>query len=52
MMCVLNLSGQRSAALTQYEICRRILADEVGAEPSSETKRLYDRFELGSFLTK
>jgi WD40 repeat protein/DNA-binding SARP family transcriptional activator len=29
-------SGQRSAALEQYDICRRILADELGLEPSPD----------------
>jgi DNA-binding SARP family transcriptional activator len=29
-------SGQRAAALEQYELCRRILADELGLEPSPE----------------
>jgi WD40 repeat protein/DNA-binding SARP family transcriptional activator len=29
-------SGQRGAALEQYEICRRILADELGLEPSPD----------------
>lgn len=36
-------SGQRSAALAQYEMCRRTLADELGVEPSEPTQRLYRR---------
>ncbi len=31
------LSGDRSAALKTYEICRHLLAKELGVEPSSET---------------
>jgi DNA-binding SARP family transcriptional activator len=30
-------SGQRSAALDQYETCRRILAEKLGADPEAET---------------
>ncbi len=36
-------SGQRSAALAQYERCRRILADELGIEPDNKTQLLYQR---------
>jgi len=34
-------SGQRSAALAQYAICRQVLADELGIEPLDETQTLY-----------
>ncbi|MCP4516991.1 MAG: AAA family ATPase, partial [Delftia sp.] len=34
-------SGQRSAALAQYETCTRILAAELGVEPSAETQALH-----------
>ena len=43
MMRLLALTGQRSAALAQYETCRRILAEELGVEPLAETKALYER---------
>ena len=33
-------SGQRSAALHQYEICRRMLANELGVEPQPATQAL------------
>jgi predicted ATPase/DNA-binding SARP family transcriptional activator len=33
--------GQRGAALEQYETCRRILAAELGLEPSPELTALY-----------
>ncbi|MFN2120950.1 MAG: BREX system ATP-binding domain-containing protein, partial [Anaerolineales bacterium] len=45
---ILSLSGQRSAAINQYEICRRALADELGVEPSAETTDLLDRVRDGS----
>lgn len=34
---------QRSAALAQYETCRRVLKQELGAEPIPETTALYER---------
>ena len=43
MMRLLALNGQRSAALAQYETCRRILTEELGVEPLAETKALYER---------
>ena len=36
-------SGQRSAALAQYENCRRLLSQELGVHPSAETTALYER---------
>jgi DNA-binding SARP family transcriptional activator len=46
---LLALSGQRSAALKQYRTCRQILADELGAEPSEETRELYIRIRDGKY---
>ena len=40
-MRLLALTGRRGAALAQYEQCRRVLADELGAEPTRETQALY-----------
>lgn len=45
LMTVLAESGQRSAALAQYELCRRHLVDELEAEPSAETTALYERIK-------
>ena len=36
----LALHGERSAAIAQYELCRAILAEELGIEPAWETKKL------------
>jgi predicted ATPase/two-component SAPR family response regulator/Tfp pilus assembly protein PilF len=44
---LLASSGQRSAALAQYETCRRVLVDELGAEPTPETTALYERVRAG-----
>ncbi len=41
MMQLLSDSGQPSAALAQYETCRRMLAEEFGLQPSDETRALY-----------
>lgn len=41
LMHFLAANGERSAALAQYEICRRILAAELGVEPTAETQALY-----------
>ena len=45
LMSLLARSGQHSAALAQYETCRRILAEELGVEPLPETKALYHRLK-------
>ncbi|MCB0188556.1 MAG: DUF2791 family P-loop domain-containing protein, partial [Caldilineaceae bacterium] len=36
-------SGQRSAALAQYEVCCRALSAELAVEPSGATRKLYER---------
>lgn len=46
LMAILSRSGQRSAALAQYETCRRILAEELGVQPSEKTKSLFERIRL------
>lgn len=38
--------GDREAALAQYEQCERILADELGVEPTAETQSLYQDIQL------
>lgn len=43
LMLALARSGQRAAALSQYETCRRILDLELGVTPSTETTTLYER---------
>jgi ABC-type oligopeptide transport system substrate-binding subunit/serine/threonine protein kinase/predicted ATPase len=47
VMRLLALSGQRAAALAQYETCRQMLADELGVEPSPETQALYRQVQAG-----
>lgn len=39
--------GQVSAALRQFEACARVLQDELGLEPSAETRALYESLRAG-----
>ncbi|MBK6647806.1 MAG: tetratricopeptide repeat protein [Anaerolineales bacterium] len=43
LMLLQARTGQISAALAQYESCKKILEKELGVEPSIETTSLYDR---------
>lgn len=43
MMRLLGETGQISAALAQYETCRRVLREEFGLAPSAETEALRAR---------
>ena len=52
IMRVLALDGQRSAALAQYENCRRILAVELGVEPSTTTRDLSEQIRQGMLKRK
>ncbi|MCP4540940.1 MAG: tetratricopeptide repeat protein [Chloroflexi bacterium] len=47
LMRLLALDGERSAALAQYETCRRALAEELSVEPTNETVTLYKRIRAG-----
>ena len=50
LMQLLALSGQRNAALAQYETCRRLLEDELDVEPDPETTRLYESIRDGTLV--
>jgi DNA-binding SARP family transcriptional activator/tetratricopeptide (TPR) repeat protein len=41
------LTNQRGAALRQYEMCRQVLADELGVAPSPETTQLFEAIRAG-----
>ncbi|HEX6385264.1 MAG TPA: BTAD domain-containing putative transcriptional regulator, partial [Anaerolineae bacterium] len=43
LMWLLARTGQRGAAIAQYEICRDVLMNELGLEPGEETKELYEK---------
>ncbi|NTU82337.1 MAG: hypothetical protein HGA45_23675 [Chloroflexales bacterium] len=51
LMLLLALAGQRSAALAQFEICRRVLAEQFEVEPAPETVALYRRIGVESLAT-
>ena len=46
-MIMLASSGQRSAALAQYESCRQIFLEEFGVEPTTETQTVYEQIRRG-----
>ncbi|HZD56939.1 MAG TPA: AAA family ATPase, partial [Anaerolineales bacterium] len=50
LMRALALSGQRTVALRQYQVCREILSRELSIEPSPETRRLYEQIRNGKIL--
>jgi len=39
---LLAANGQRTAALAQFEVCKRCLKEELGVEPMIETVQLYE----------
>lgn len=43
LMLLQARTGQSSAALSQYETCKKILEKELGVQPSLETTVLYER---------
>ncbi|MBV7331016.1 AAA family ATPase [Chloroflexi bacterium TSY] len=47
LMLMMAQSGQRSAALAQYEICQRILAEELAIEPDAATTELANQIRVG-----
>mgnify|MGYP005842827205 CR=1 FL=1 len=49
LITLLALSGDRSAALAQFEATRRLLVQELGIEPGSETLALYQRIKANDF---
>jgi DNA-binding SARP family transcriptional activator len=48
LMRLLALGGQRSAALAQYETCRRLLREELGVDPAAETTALFEGIKAGT----
>lgn len=47
LMRLLALSGQRSAALVQFESYRQLLADELGVAPNPDTVALHRQIQSG-----
>ncbi|MEM7119580.1 MAG: BTAD domain-containing putative transcriptional regulator, partial [Chloroflexota bacterium] len=51
LMRALAHSGQRGAALAQYDKCCQILWDELGVEPSRELTAVYEQIKSGQLTT-
>ena len=49
VMRLLAHTGQRSAALAQYENCVRMLRNEFGIDPENETRTLHQQIQSGQF---
>jgi len=47
LMRLLAWGGRRSAALAQYEACRRLLARDLGVDPAPQTRALFDCIRAG-----
>lgn len=45
LMALLAQDGQRSAALAHYELCKRVLAEELGVKPDNATEALYQQLQ-------
>jgi DNA-binding SARP family transcriptional activator len=52
LMRTLALDDQRSAALHQFQVCRRILAGDLGVEPAEETVALFEAIRKGGWGDK
>ena len=50
-MRLLARQGRRGEALAQYELCREVLAAELGVEPGAETLALHQQISQGEFST-
>ena len=51
LMWMLAKSGDRAAALVQYESCYELLAEELGVEPEAETIELYEQIKSGEITS-
>ena len=49
-MILLWKEGRRDEAIRQFEVCRRILREELVVEPATETQTLYKAMLEGTNL--
>ena len=49
LMVLFAQSGQKTAAIRQYQVCLELLNEELGVDPSQETVQLYERIKEGEF---
>ena len=52
LMRAFMLNGQRNDALAQFERCKKLLLDELGVPPSSETVALFEQIKAGNWEFK
>jgi DNA-binding SARP family transcriptional activator/predicted ATPase len=52
LMVLLARSGQRGAALAQYETCRTVLLDELGVDPDEVTEALHRQILDGTVTAR
>ena len=52
LMLLQARTGQLSAALSQYETCKKILEKELGVQPSLDTTALYERIRAARQTTR
>lgn len=50
LMRLLALAGRRSDALAQFEVCRRLLAENLGVAPTVETRDLYEAVKANRLI--
>ncbi|MEM7028015.1 MAG: BTAD domain-containing putative transcriptional regulator [Chloroflexota bacterium] len=48
MRCLAHL-GQRTAAIARFEICRRVLEEELAVEPAADTVNLFEQIRNDTF---
>jgi DNA-binding SARP family transcriptional activator len=49
LMRLYSMAGHRTQALYQYQRCVNALRDELGVEPSSRTRLLYEQIQADTF---
>lgn len=50
LMKLLAMDGRRSAAMEQYQVCCRVLSEELDVNPDLETTALYEKIKAGLFF--
>ena len=50
LMKLLAMDGRRSAAMEQYQVCCRLLSEELDVNPDLETTALYEKIKAGLFF--
>lgn len=51
LMQIYSASGQQASALRQYQLCVKLLDDELGVPPAAATTKLYEHLRSGAMDT-